>query len=159
MNLQQVREQYAGFNPKVKAILQKISDSLKAGNVTMKSLFEKLDANGDGFVDREEFVYGLIATLNIESLKLQDYSILFAALDMNNQGKLSVHQFGMFIEGAKLSKLQRMNELDKDVIDEMRREVEVLFKTFDQNNDGVITPDEIMVAFKVLGKHISLEEA
>jgi Ca2+-binding EF-hand superfamily protein len=82
--MQQVREQYSSFNTKVKVILQKISDSLKTGNVTMKSLFEKLDANGDGSVDREEFVYGLIATMNIESLKLQDYSMLFAALDMTN---------------------------------------------------------------------------
>ena len=68
----------------MKAILQKISDSLKSGNVTLKTLFEKLDANSSGTVDREEFVYGLMATMNLETLKLQDYSMLFAALDLNN---------------------------------------------------------------------------
>jgi hypothetical protein len=35
-----------------------------------------------------------------------------------------VQQFGMFIEGAKVTKLQRMNELDKDLVEEMRHEVE-----------------------------------
>jgi Ca2+-binding EF-hand superfamily protein len=115
----------------VKAILQKISDSLKSGNVTLKTLFEKLDANSSGTVDREEFVYGLMATMNLETLKLQDYSMLFAALDLNNQGHLSLNQFGLFLEGAKISKLQRMNELDASLVDEMRREAESLFKTFD----------------------------
>ena len=91
LNLQQIREQYAGFNPKVKVILQKISDSLKSGNVTLKTLFEKLDANSSGTVDREEFVNGLMATMNLETLKLQDYSMLFAALDLNNQGHLSLN--------------------------------------------------------------------
>jgi len=36
---------------------------------------------------------------------MRDYAIIFNALDVNNDGTLSLNEFGMFIEGAKVDKM------------------------------------------------------
>jgi hypothetical protein len=36
---------------------------------------------------------------------MRDYAIIFNALDINNDNSLSLNEFGLFIEGAKIEKL------------------------------------------------------
>ena len=47
--------------------------------------------------------------------------------------------------------MQRLNELDPRLIDEMRREIQTLFKSFDVNGDGAVTADEIYKSMLALG--------
>lgn len=56
MTAQMAREQYQGFDPKVRQILQRISDTLKKNNIPLNKLFESMDADRNGVVDRDEFV-------------------------------------------------------------------------------------------------------
>lgn len=122
-------------------------------------MFELMDMNKDGTVDRDEFVTSLASILQIPGLDMRDYAMIFNALDLNNDGSLSLNEFGMFIEGAKVDKMQRMQDLDPKLVQEMAREVQVLFQQFDSNNDGFVTADEIVRAMLGLGHRITLEEA
>ena len=42
-------------------------------------------------------------------LVLRDYNGIFDAIDLDNNGYLSVNEFCMFIEGAQLTKEQRIH--------------------------------------------------
>ena len=39
--------------------------------------------------------------LNIPGVYIGDFGQIFDAIDINNDGKLSINEFAMFIEGAK----------------------------------------------------------
>lgn len=52
-----------------------------------------------------------------------------------------------------------MLDLDPKLLQEMQAEVQVLFKQFDENNDGYVTADEIVRAMLGLGQRISMEDA
>ena len=157
--MQQAREQYQGFDPKVRQILTKISESLKKRGISINKLFEFLDANRDGVVDRDEFVNSMPVFMENSGIDMRDYAIIFTALDMNNDHVLSLNELGMFIEGAKLDKIQRISAIDPKLVDEMTNEVRQLFTVFDENRDGFITADEIKKAMMAIGRNISMEEA
>ena len=59
MSAQAAREKYTKFDPKVRQILQQISEYLKRMNITLKQLFEKMDADGNGQLSRDEFVMSM----------------------------------------------------------------------------------------------------
>jgi Ca2+-binding EF-hand superfamily protein len=67
-------------------------------------------------VDNNEFVTMMAGSLQDIGLSMSDYAFVFNALDVNHDGTLSLNEFGMFIEGAKLDKLQRINSLDPRLI-------------------------------------------
>jgi Ca2+-binding EF-hand superfamily protein len=92
-------------------------------------------------------------------IDMRDYAIIFTALDINNDSTLSLNEFGMFLEGAKLDQIQRIREIDPKLLEDMNNEVRELFRTFDSNKDGFITADEIKLAMLTIGRNITLEEA
>ncbi len=118
-----------------------------------------MDANRDGKIDKDEFVMGMPQILTIPAVDIRDYAIIFNALDINNDGSLSLNEFAMFIEGAKLDKLQRLKDLDPALVQDMQREVLSLFQQFDQNGDGFVTVEEIQRAMLTLGQTVSREHA
>lgn len=85
-------------------------------------MYEEIDVNKDGQVDKMEFVNRL-SYLQIPGVQLSDLGMLYEAIDVNNDGQLSLNEFGMFIEGAKASRQQRSQELDPKLLEEMKREV------------------------------------
>ena len=89
----------------------------------------------------------------------RDYAILYNALDVNNDGSISLHEFGMFIEGVKLQKNQRMQELDPRLVQTMNDEIAELFRQFDLDGNGYVTADEIQKAMLGIGQRISLDDA
>ena len=97
-------------------MIQKISEYLKRKGITLIQLYEQLDMNKDGIVDNNEFVTIMHSSLPELGLSMSDYAFIFNALDINHDGNLSMNEFGMSVEGAKLEKLQRMNSLDPKLI-------------------------------------------
>ena len=87
-----------------------------------------MDLNKDNVIDRDEFVTTMPNVLQIPGVDMREYAMIFNALDINNDGKLSINEFGMFIEGAKVDKLQRMQELDPSLVKEMTDEISALFR-------------------------------
>jgi Ca2+-binding EF-hand superfamily protein len=59
MSAQAAREKYTKFDPKVRQILQQISEYLKRMNITLNQLFEKMDADRNGQLSRDEFVMSM----------------------------------------------------------------------------------------------------
>jgi Ca2+-binding EF-hand superfamily protein len=53
---QLARDRYQGFDPKVRHYLQKISEFMKRNNITLQKMYEEIDINKDGSVDKMEFV-------------------------------------------------------------------------------------------------------
>ena len=43
--------------------------------------------------------------MQIPGVDMRDYAIIFNALDINNDGVLSLNEFGLFLEGAKLDQI------------------------------------------------------
>ena len=84
---------------------------------------------------------------------------MYNALDVNNDGSISLHEFGMFIEGVKLQKNQRMQELDPRLVQTMNDEIAELFRQFDLDGNGYVTADEIQKAMLGIGQRISLDDA
>lgn len=39
--------------------------------------------------------------------------------------------------------MQRQEDLDPEVVAEMKQQIDSLFNQFDENGDGFVTPDEI----------------
>lgn len=62
----------------------------------------------------------------------------------------------MFIEGAKLQRMQRIQELDPKLIEDMKREIQTLFKQFDENGDGFVTCDEIFKSMMAIGQRLTM---
>ena len=91
-------------------------------------MYEMMDLDRSGIVDRDEFVVSMARILQIPGMDMKSYAMIFNALDLNNDNALSVNEFGMFVEGAKIDKEARMQDLDPKLLDEMRTEVQVLFQ-------------------------------
>ena len=59
ISAQAAREKYSKFDPKVRQILQQISEYLKRMNITLNTLFERIDADKNGQLSRDEFVMSM----------------------------------------------------------------------------------------------------
>lgn len=155
MTPQMARDRYQGFDPKVRQNLQKICDFMKRNNISLMKMYEDMDVNKDGEVDKQEFVNAL-SYVQVPGVQLSDLGMIYDAIDINNDGSLSINEFGMFIEGAKTCKMQRLQDLDPKLIDDMKKEIHTLFQQFDDDGDGYVTPDEIYKAMMSLGQRISI---
>ncbi len=57
--------------------------------------------------------------VHIPGVEIRDYSQIFNELDINNDGFLSFNEFSLYLEGAKMDKLQRLNELDPSLVSDI----------------------------------------
>lgn len=67
---------------------------------------------------------------------------------MNKDGILSVNEICLCIDGIQQTRDQRMRGFDLDLEKDMLKEIDQLFSFFDKNNDGSITLEELIVAFR-----------
>ncbi len=104
VSAQAAREKYQRFDPKVRQILQQISEHMKRMNITLNQLFDQMDADKNGQLSRDEFVMSMPQVLHIPGVTMREYAQIFEDLDANKDGSLSLSEFGMYIEGAKLDK-------------------------------------------------------
>jgi calcium-binding protein CML len=65
----------------------------------------------------------------------------------------------MYVQGAKISKEQMINNLTPSMRQEVNEEIKRLFMQFDKDNDGTLTQLEISRTMKTMGYEISLNQA
>ena len=96
-------------------------------------LFNQIDTNCDGKINKEELLNGLKARLKMEHLE-NAVSVIFKNLDMNNNGFIEYEEF---VRAA----------VDKEIFitDNI---LYFAFKYFDKDGSGEITFDEIEAVFK-----------
>ena len=101
LNKEDVKFKIQGFDESVKRTIKAIETFIKAPaqQFTTAHLHELLDVNGDGQVDKDEFCDG-IDKLHINTVTKKRLADVFDAIDINNDGSLSVHEFSLFIEGT-----------------------------------------------------------
>jgi calcium-dependent protein kinase len=96
-------------------------------------LFNQIDTNNDGKINKEELLNGLKARVKMENLE-NAVSVIFKNLDMNNNGYIEYEEF---VRAA----------IDKEIFitDNI---LLFAFKYFDKDGSGEITFDEIEKVFK-----------
>lgn len=62
-----------------------------------------------------EFIDGVKSIVLSERITRDNLTAIFKAIDINNDGHLSVNEFSLFLEGAKLKREQRINRLDPSI--------------------------------------------
>ena len=113
-------------------------------------MHEILDKDGNGYVDKLEFVSGL-EVMNIPGLNKKDFSTIFECIDIDRNGFLSVNEFGMFLEGAALTREQRIGQIPNNILEDVHRDIESLFREFDADGNGYIDAHEILTTMRGLG--------
>ena len=96
-------------------------------------LFNQIDVNGDGKINKDELLKGLQNKIKSDTLK-KDVDIIFHNIDMDNNGYIEYEEF---VRGA-VSKEHFMNT----------KVIEFAFRYFDKDGSGEITFDEIEAVFK-----------
>jgi Ca2+-binding EF-hand superfamily protein len=138
-------------------IVDQISQELRRLNMSTDELHRHLDEDGDGTVDRKEFVTRL-RDFNIPNVRATDLGGLFDALDVNGDGSLSAGELALYIEGAKLQREQRREQIGEELHGELASEIERLFRDFDENGDGEVSAEEIKRALQACRMDKSTKE-
>ena len=96
-------------------------------------LFNQIDVNGDGKINKDELLKGLQNKIKSDTLK-KDVDIIFHNIDMDNNGYIEYEEF---VRGA-VSKERFINT----------KVIQFAFRYFDKDGSGEITFDEIEAVFK-----------
>ena len=88
-----------------------MSAYLQRNNLTLARLYRDLDPASEGVMNKHNFVTKL-STLNVPGVKTNEYALVFDQLDINNDGALSLNEFGMFVEGASESMRERVSTME-----------------------------------------------
>ena len=96
-------------------------------------LFNQIDINGDGKINKEELLKGLQSKMKSPTLE-QDVEEIYKNIDMDNNGYIEYEEFVR----AAVSKEKFLSE----------NVLKYAFKYFDKDNSGEITFDEIEEVFK-----------
>ena len=93
-------------------------------------LFNQMDVDGDGKINKKEFLKGLQSKISSDTLK-SDVDTIYKNIDMDNNGYIEYEEF---VRAA----VNKEHFIDKRVI----------HKYFDKDDSGEITFDEIEAVFK-----------
>ena len=96
-------------------------------------LFNQIDVNGDGKINKDELLKGLQNKIKSDTLK-KDVDIIFQNIDMDNNGYIEYEEF---VRAA----VSKEHFIDTKVI-------QFAFRYFDKDGSGEITFDEIEEVFK-----------
>jgi len=109
-------------------------------------MYETLDRNKDGSVDKKEFLDG-IGALNIPGIMSRDLLMIFEAIDTDQNQYLSLNEFSLYVEGATKKREERVRDLPTEIVQEIDTEIRQLFSIFDEDGNGLIDKWELIKTF------------
>lgn len=89
----------------------------------------------------------------------KDLGDIFDSIDVNGDHYLSVNEFSLFLEGAKMTNKQKIDKMDPRLVEDVTRQIFELFKQLDKTSRGFITHVEIFTTMKGLKHPITEEKA
>lgn len=134
-------------------------DILTANKEQVRRVFELLDADGSGAIDKNEFILG-VDMLNKKLLppdaRIGDAESLFNALDLDGNGEIDIQEFNMGM--ASSAAIQHLSStLDEKQVDILRKNSDMLlavFKFLDTDGSGSIDRSEFRTGIKLLNKRL-----
>lgn len=109
-----------------------------------------MDINNDGSVDKMEFVDGIYSLMKPCPITNKDLGDIFDQIDVNGDHYLSVNEFALFLEGAKMTNKQKIDRMDPRLVEDITRSITDLFRQLDSRSTGFITHVEIFTTMKGL---------
>ena len=80
---------------------------MQRNNISLEVMHKQLDINNDGVVDKQEFVEGIYSLMRPCPITNKDLGEIFDQIDVNGDHYLSVNEFALFLEGAKMTNKQK----------------------------------------------------
>jgi Ca2+-binding EF-hand superfamily protein len=128
----------AAFPHAIKRVLKKLSDHLRDNRMTRELLFEQMDTDKSGFINKKELTAFYTISLEgqsdvqrlnnkIEGVSDADISKLFNFLDINGDGEISIHELTSLVEGVDLSLDLRMKSFSPEFETQLTKEIGILF--------------------------------
>mmetsp|Transcript_16478 Transcript_16478/g.25430 ORF Transcript_16478/g.25430 Transcript_16478/m.25430 type:complete len:291 (-) Transcript_16478:1567-2439(-) len=136
--------------PRVKANIEAIQAYIRRMGYTTDQLHKVLDSDGNGKVDKREFVKNM-TKFQVEGLSPADLGMIFDAMDLSGDETLSIDEFNHFLESAQKFRQQKMNNLDKDFVSAMSDQLTDVFHAFDDDGTGKLEVNELYRAFLSIG--------
>ena len=130
----------------MKEKIDRISKWMQDNNFTTSAMYETLDRNKDGSIDKTEFITGL-GSLQIPGLMAKDLHLIFEAIDSDNNLYLSINEFSLYLEGAKKKREERVRDLPPEISQQIEEEIRQLFRIFDEDGNGLIDKYELIKTF------------
>ena len=69
----------------------------------MSTLFKEFDINGDGELNKDEFLRGCNEKIHVDGLQASDFSLIYNVMDLNKDQRVSINEFGMYLQSAEIN--------------------------------------------------------
>ncbi|KAL9318567.1 hypothetical protein ACSQ67_015084 [Phaseolus vulgaris] len=103
------------------------------------------DRDGDGCITMEELA-SAIRVLNQNNPRKEELQVMMSEVDMNGNGMID---FGQFLN-LMARKMKKQSETEE--------ELKEAFRLFDQDQDGYISPTELLSVMRNIGEKITEKE-
>ena len=116
--------------------------SLDERELALRDAFDKFDSNKDGYIDKEELAQLLMQYLELEQPPTEvQLARIMAKVDLNQNGRIEFHEF-------KIMMAEKAGD----------NRYLTIFNTFDKDQDGYITRDELGEVLKEVHPETKEEE-
>jgi len=131
--------------PNANEVITRLSSQFRSV-MDIKSAFKRLDANGDGQINRDELRNGM-------RLSDKDLDVVFGIGDLDGDGEINVGEFVRIMCPTAANGLARFRNSFSAIED-----VVAAFRSIDMNNDGSITRQELASGMNNFGKKFTEKE-
>eukprot|EP01050_Picozoa_sp_SAG11_P001508 SAG11_NODE_65_length_18798_cov_11.881224_7_plen_1529_part_00 len=148
----------SGYRMSTEAI-RRMQEKFRDHGVNLTEAFEAFDDNGDGVISPAEFRRGIRAmSMNLLDSEVED---MIRHFDSSGRGQISRHDFESEFDYGNLSPRRSSHRMSTEAIRRLQEKfrdhgvnLKEAFEAFDDNGDGVISPDEFRRGIRAIGMNL-----